>query len=330
MGFLIDMINVSYGDSFLLSIDRTDGNDIFILIDGGKVSKSENVIDHLKKCTDGYLDFIIATHIDNDHIGGLLDVAKNIDCGCVYINIPGNLKSWLKLKETYELWGKKAKSKQVLIESLETTNNLVNYLQKRGILIDGAIQGEYWDFNDVKLKILNPTPERLEAAWAESVLKSSEAAIVVESLMLDMKESSAPDTTNINNAGIVIELEYKGEPCGLFTADVGVDVLREVTEKRNYVWLKIPHHGSKTGLDAQFVKQFRNCTAYLPIVKGYRICNGIDLLRGVNAKTFCTEKTKYCRSNCSYSGFGTICYKKDKDGHPGWSNVDPNKCTNNI
>jgi len=31
---------------------------------------------------------------------------------------------------------------------------------------------------------------------------------------------------------------------------------------------------------------------------------------------FCTNRTKYCKRECDYKGFGNLCHKKDKEFRP--------------
>ena len=332
MGFLIDMIDVGYGDSFLLTLDHPDGGEAYVLIDGGKSDKGNTIVEHLKKFADGHISLVIGTHLDDDHIGGLKAVAESFDIGTFIFNVPGDLSAWLELKEIYEYFGRKAASKRVLIESLETANQLLSILRRKGIKVEEALQGKGWRCGDIILRVLNPNPERINAAWAEEVLESSKVSIIAESFAVRY-DSEAPETTASNNAGIIIELEYKGQPYALFTADAGAEVLKEVTEGKSYTFLKIPHHGSKTGLDEELAYQLQPKTAYLPVGEnshGHPATEVLDMLKKVGAQTYCTQKTNYCRKACTYRGFGTLSHKRDKEGHAGWSSAESINCLNNL
>lgn len=73
----VHMLNVGQGDSFL--IEGKDGTQM--LIDGGR---DANVLSELSKVmdfNDKYIDVVIATHPDADHIGGLVDVFKRYKVG---------------------------------------------------------------------------------------------------------------------------------------------------------------------------------------------------------------------------------------------------------
>lgn len=64
--FAIHYIDVGQGDAALVVCD-----DKTMLIDGGKPSASSIIYTYLKNLNIDYLDYIIASHADDDHIGGL-------------------------------------------------------------------------------------------------------------------------------------------------------------------------------------------------------------------------------------------------------------------
>jgi len=77
----IHIIDVGQGDSILIKTP----SDKKILIDGG-TEESEHIIkSYLKKEKVKYIDFIIATHPDSDHIGGLDYIIKNFNVEKLYM-----------------------------------------------------------------------------------------------------------------------------------------------------------------------------------------------------------------------------------------------------
>jgi competence protein ComEC len=73
----VDFINVGQGDSILM----TTPNGSTILVDGGKRSAGNDVLNHLASKGITFLDVVVATHPDADHIGGLIDVLNEIEVG---------------------------------------------------------------------------------------------------------------------------------------------------------------------------------------------------------------------------------------------------------
>ena len=64
--FEVHYIDVGQGDAaFVVCDDKT------MLIDGGKPHASSIIYTYLKNLNIGYLDYIVASHADDDHIGGL-------------------------------------------------------------------------------------------------------------------------------------------------------------------------------------------------------------------------------------------------------------------
>src|SRR5437016_1570710 len=168
MGFYLDMIDVGEGDAFLLSIEGHQG-DLLVLVDAGPPSQGQTVADYIKRNANGTAHIVIATHLDLDHIGGLKDVVAQTTVNRFFMNVPGqtrpSLKKFLrrKLLEGYTAGGDQSR----LQKSLDTANELVTALDKKGLDPEPIQAGWTWTYGDTVLTALNPTPQRLEDAWAE-------------------------------------------------------------------------------------------------------------------------------------------------------------------
>lgn len=73
----VHMLNVGQGDSFLIVAE--DGTQI--LLDAGKGATVLSELSKVMAWNDKYIDVVIATHPDADHVGGLVDVLKRYKVG---------------------------------------------------------------------------------------------------------------------------------------------------------------------------------------------------------------------------------------------------------
>jgi len=71
----VHIIDVGQGDSILIETP----NEKYILIDGGRPEYGTKVLSYLEEQKVKKLDLVIATHPDYDHIGGLVDVMREVE-----------------------------------------------------------------------------------------------------------------------------------------------------------------------------------------------------------------------------------------------------------
>ncbi|MBZ5598555.1 MAG: MBL fold metallo-hydrolase [Acidobacteriia bacterium] len=335
MGLLIDMIAVGEGDSFLLTLDGPYG-ERYILIDGGLPEAGQKVLNYVTKWAPTGLSLVIATHIDNDHIGGLATVLEHATFapGAEFaLNVPPAIKEhWTPARGTLEKYRGVTRFRG-LIEAVDAVKTLSAIANRKGLVVSDALEGRWWSYGEVVLNVLNPTIGRLEAAWEESDLDryiqggwAPELVSAVESV------AEAPSTSAENDSSIVIEITNGAVPCALMASDAGAAVLKEVTHGKAYEFLKVPHHGSKTGLDEGLVRQLRPSTAFIPVGEnqnGHPCIEILDLLKDNGATTYCAGKTKDCRKLCTYPG-GNIYHAIGRAGRPGSPVADSSKCRNNV
>ena len=76
----VKFLNVGQGDSIIIQFP----NGKCLLMDGGPRESSEAVLNGLIELGIQKIDYLICTHPDIDHIGGLLDVVRSVPVGQVY------------------------------------------------------------------------------------------------------------------------------------------------------------------------------------------------------------------------------------------------------
>ena len=86
----VHFMEVGQGDATLI-----DAGEIEVLIDGGTNKAGPRLVEYLTGHVDGILDYVIATHPDHDHIGGLDDVLAAFQVGeIIDSGYPNDTQSW--------------------------------------------------------------------------------------------------------------------------------------------------------------------------------------------------------------------------------------------
>ena len=82
---IVRFIDVGQGDCALISCDN-----MHLLIDGGPPEASSKIYAILKRLNISHLDYVIATHPDADHIGGISGALNYASCGVCYCSTATN------------------------------------------------------------------------------------------------------------------------------------------------------------------------------------------------------------------------------------------------
>lgn len=231
MKITIRNLSVEQADSFLIILDNNKSK-INILLDGNRESVVyENIL--LSAVSGlGQLDYIVVTHIDNDHLGGILKMLET----------NGNDKKLANTKIVYNFVTQKnisfnqAKRFEKIIRgrsviksygSKYDSDDFLYFLSINDRKICNDIESESKAF----ITFLSPTREGANKVW--------------ENFNSGQKEKAEL----INDNSIVFMLEA-GEKRAIFAGDANWDKiekrLEEVFGDKKYIvdLIKIPHHGA--------------------------------------------------------------------------------------
>lgn len=160
----VHFIDVGQGDSILI---KSEGENM--LIDGGKRSVSEKLVNYLKEEGVEEIKYVVGTHPHEDHIGGLIEVLNNFNVKNIMMpNIVSNTIVFEDLLDAIDRENLKIK-KPIPLDSF--------YIGKSQMIVLGPNSEEYSLTNDysIVLKLQNDKNSFIFTGDAE---KKSEGEIV--------------------------------------------------------------------------------------------------------------------------------------------------------
>ena len=123
--FQVDFIDVGQGDASLI---QCDGH--YMLIDGGTAKQSGKIYSYLKNRSISYLDYIVATHPDADHVGGLSGALNYAKVGVAF--------------------------SPVTTHDSKSFSSLLKYLTKQGKGITVPKAGDVFALGSAEITVLGP------------------------------------------------------------------------------------------------------------------------------------------------------------------------------
>jgi len=279
MGIEFKLLKAECGDSILVStyekIKNKKKYQKHILIDGGKglgnyILNIKPDLEHFK-----VLDLVILTHIDNDHICGLIDLIQDKDKKIkeIWFNSHEKMKVHLKSNE-------KGYSEGVFFEKLLKKYKL-SKKHKSDIFLKNYKERKEFNIGDIKLKLLSPLKSdliKLQEEWKKHkekpCYKSQEE--ISDSYSIDDEKTLAElkgvkfgrDGSLKNKSSIAFILEYKTKKY-LFLGDARIQVINKSLKGLNYAdkenpldieFVKLSHHGSKGNINKKFLDLIKTDT----------------------------------------------------------------------
>ena len=136
----VTFLDVGQGDAAVLQCGGQT-----MMIDGGKAKASSYIYSWLKKNQISYLDVMVATHTDADHIGGLSGALNYAKVGTAYCPVTSG--------------------------TTKTFQSFVRYLKNQGKSITVPKAGDEFSLGGAQVRILGPTDPQAEGNNSSIVLK---------------------------------------------------------------------------------------------------------------------------------------------------------------
>lgn len=245
--------DVGQGDAAIV----IKGN-VQVLIDGGPGNRVMGCLTKHMPFYDKKIEVVVMTHPQADHGEGLNYVLEryNLD---YFVTVPVENKSLGYRK-------------------------LVEIVERKKIKVVNLYAGDQISFGEVRFKVVWPTKE-----FVGSHLDKQEDGFLSNVLGL------LTDGTDLNGYGIVMNLEF-GEFSTMFTADVDSGFQKEMLLTglvENVDVLKVPHHGSKTGMIEEWLLEVDPELSVISVGRGNTYGHpGINILKmlgEIDSKVFRTD-----------------------------------------
>ncbi len=228
----LHMISVGQADSIF--IEFPTGNTM--LIDAGEKKTADTVVNYIKNLGYSSLDYVLLTHQDSDHAGGMVAVYDAFDVGySLRPSCYSKHKNASNLSKNFNI----GSSEEGFYQSTSATYyNYLEAVQNEGTEWSAFNKDTYLNFNytfeevlyECKLDFLTPTASLDQIKYEKS-----------------------------NNFSPIILLEYSGKKI-LLTGDAEKETEEEFLsfyEKEDFDVdvLKVGHHGSKTSSTSSFINK---------------------------------------------------------------------------
>jgi len=271
--FEIDFLDVETtksGDAIPLRY-KLNGVTFIHVVDGGYQDTGQKVVDHVNKYYDNpdYIDYIVVSHPDRDHTGGLRTVLEEFEIGQLWM-----LRPWIYAEEIIDRFSRFTSVdnlKKRLKEVYPNIATLEEIAEDRDIPIyepfQGDIIGAFNVMAPTKERYLDliveseKTPEAVDEGAREIVGLLAEALAKARAFVgaLWGEEKFSSEETSVENEMSVVQY---AKLCGqkiLLTADAGRTALLEAADYAPYVGLilpgidkfQVPHHGSRRNVSTE-------------------------------------------------------------------------------
>lgn len=288
----IEMIPAFWGDCILISFQDVNKIKRNILIDGG-ISRTyhrglkrrlEQIVENKES-----IDLLIISHIDDDHIGGIIKLFEDSDFNKQFIK-----RVWFNSHENiYKKYGNIVDNTEIVIvdnKNLQTSANQAVTLEKElrklncweGDVIEVCDKFKEYNFFNLKLTVLTPDfdtlcklDKKIVDELGEDLYTASESNDYSKSLEELSKNNFKEDCSITNKSSISLIIEDEMELKYLFLGDAHpTDIVCSLKKlgycknnKLKLEYMKLSHHASKKNLNYELL-DIVDCSKYIVSTNG--------------------------------------------------------------
>lgn len=283
-----DAICVRYGNGY----DRT-----IHVIDGGYTETGPEIVDHIINHygDPSYIDHVVLTHPDADHVSGLFSVIESFSVGTLWMHRP-----WLYASEIIHRfhgnWTVDGLTNH-LKSQFATLVELEELAISRGVSVSSPLQGaEIGAFTvlapsrsrylDIIVALPN-TPAEVKSKRAsilhtfDIIVERAKVALInyISENWYDETLSEYPGATSPSNESSVVQATVLDGKKILLTGDVGPTGLREAYDyasNRGFSQpdlIQVPHHGSRRNVTPSVLNSWLGGVVPEGYSHGYAVCS---------------------------------------------------------
>lgn len=286
--FKITALPASYGDCLWVEYGAEADPKIILIDAGPSVPKPLKSRLEALAARGGRLELVVVTHVDRDHIGGMLKLLENNFYGVPVRDLWFNGFRHLPVPEGMEAFGEKQGEQltKLLLEKRFPWNVAV---KNEGLMVTPHACPTFDLPGGAKITLLSPDAVQLSQLKANWIKVCGEADLYADlvaatehfggdeeleafgTVAVDIPALAAQtfkeDTAEANGSSIAFIIEYENIRA-LFGADAYpsriLNSLKQLSENPPYRFdvVKVPHHGSENNISKEFIEALR-CPKYL-------------------------------------------------------------------
>ncbi len=241
--FVVHFIDIGQGDAIFIELPDTKT----MLIDAGDNKNVNNtrLVTYISELGITTIDYVIATHADADHIGGMNDIFYNFEVKKVfrpYVYYSG---------DDYEFEDNYNKGSSEYKQSSKTYGKFLNDVLNETYIEDGKTKNCEWEFFNYK------------SDFGSNIIYKGKTTFYTVDFLTPTKKFEDIYYEDANDYSPIIKISYCDFDM-LFTGDAEAesefDFIVDYSAKEEYVkyvdveLLKVAHHGSGTSTTEDFLK----------------------------------------------------------------------------
>lgn len=269
MGFEIDFLpvgeNTKNGDSITVRYG-VEGAYTIMVVDGGHKESGDKVVSHIKEYYGTtYVDYVVNTHPDSDHVSGLITVLNELEVGKLYMHLP-----WEHSSEIRDLFKDGRITDNSLSERIKNSLNKAYELYELAVEKDIPIEEPFEGTTIGQFTVLSPDkdwyvnelvpefpnmPEKKEQNFLQKSLSEAYSKILAwieENWDKETLSENYETTGARNESSVVLYGNFDGTQV-LLTGDAGKDALTrasyyaesQLIDLKQCSFIQVPHHGSR-------------------------------------------------------------------------------------